>query len=164
MGQCSSYLNWIQEECREQLCDGGALPALMQLASMDDKETRLRCVIAFANLSCEYTIQGKMVRLHVPLWSWWRRSVGDHASSRALRIVMCVFDLVFRSGEHTSHLANGVTTGHGSSGSTTQEPGNGNLPKIPGCACRVVIVPFALHRVETTSSNEDFHVYRSETE
>lgn len=28
---------------------------------MDDEATKLRCVIAFANLSCEYTIQGKMV-------------------------------------------------------------------------------------------------------
>lgn len=51
-----------QEECREQLCDCGALPALIQLASMDDEATKLRCVIAFANLSCEYTIQGQMVR------------------------------------------------------------------------------------------------------
>lgn len=52
----------IKEECREQLCNCGALPALIQLASMDDDATKLRCVIAFANLSCEYTIQGQMVR------------------------------------------------------------------------------------------------------
>lgn len=51
-----------QEECREQLCNCGALPALIQLASMDDEATRLRCVVAFANLSCEYTIRGQMVR------------------------------------------------------------------------------------------------------
>lgn len=51
-----------QEECREQLCNCGALPALIQLASMDDEATKLRCVVAFANLSCEYTIRGQMVR------------------------------------------------------------------------------------------------------
>lgn len=51
-----------QEECREQLCNCGALPALIQLASMDDEATKIRCVVAFANLSCEYTIRGQMVR------------------------------------------------------------------------------------------------------
>ena len=50
-----------QEECREQLCKCGALPALIQLAAMDDEATKLRCVVAFANLSCEYTIRGQMV-------------------------------------------------------------------------------------------------------
>lgn len=50
-----------QEECREQLCNCGALPALIQLAAMDDEATKLRCVVAFANLSCEYTIRGQMV-------------------------------------------------------------------------------------------------------
>lgn len=55
--------NYEQEECREQLCNCGALPALIQLASMEDEATKLRCVIAFANLSCEYTIRGQMVRM-----------------------------------------------------------------------------------------------------
>ncbi|CAM9583134.1 unnamed protein product, partial [Sphacelaria rigidula] len=32
---------------------------------MDDDATKLRCVIAFANLSCEYTIQGQMVKAGV---------------------------------------------------------------------------------------------------
>lgn len=68
-------INDEQEECREQLCNCGALPALIQLACMDDEATKLRCVVAFANLSCEYTIRGQMVR--------GRQAVHDRASPSA---------------------------------------------------------------------------------
>lgn len=53
-----------QEDCREKLCECGALTALTELAASSDAThatTRLRCVIAIANLSCEVTIQGAMV-------------------------------------------------------------------------------------------------------
>ena len=43
----------------------GALPALIKLAQMNDMKTRLRCAVAFANLSYEPTVRGLMVEKNV---------------------------------------------------------------------------------------------------
>jgi len=50
-------------ECRQQICNStmNVLPALVSLAGTEDEMTRLRCAVAFANLSCEKNAQGMMV-------------------------------------------------------------------------------------------------------
>jgi hypothetical protein len=45
-------------QCRRQLCAMGAIPALKNLARMEHTTTRLRCAVAFANLSYENTVRG----------------------------------------------------------------------------------------------------------
>ena len=56
---CCAVLSILSahEACRRQLCTMGALPALIALARMNDDLTRLRCAVAFANLSHELTVQ-----------------------------------------------------------------------------------------------------------
>ena len=39
----------------------GALSALISLAKIDDRDTSLRCALAFANLSCVSTVQWMMI-------------------------------------------------------------------------------------------------------
>jgi hypothetical protein len=60
---CCAVLSIIssQEQCRRQLVNMGALPALIALSDMNHTTTRLRCAVAFANLSAESTVQGLMV-------------------------------------------------------------------------------------------------------
>lgn len=62
---CCAVLSAVSahEPCREPLCDMGALEALMALAQdrTADDTTRLRCAVAFANLSNEPSVQRAMV-------------------------------------------------------------------------------------------------------
>jgi hypothetical protein len=46
----------------ESLCELGAVAALKGLAELNDDLTKQRCLVAFANLSCEVTVQTKMIQ------------------------------------------------------------------------------------------------------
>ena len=62
---CCAVLSAISahEPCRQPLCDLGALQALVTVAGdrTADDTTRLRCAVAFANLSHESAVQGPMI-------------------------------------------------------------------------------------------------------
>lgn len=62
---CCAVLSAISahESCRQPLCEMGALHALMSLAGdrTADDTTRLRCAVAFANLSNDPSVQEEMV-------------------------------------------------------------------------------------------------------
>lgn len=49
------------EAARVTLCELGAISALKGLAELNDDVTKQRCLVAFANLSDEDSIQKKMV-------------------------------------------------------------------------------------------------------
>lgn len=60
---CGAVLSSLSfyEAARVTLCELGAIAALKGLAELNDDVTKQRCLVAFANLSDEDSIQKKMV-------------------------------------------------------------------------------------------------------
>jgi hypothetical protein len=56
---CGAVLSSLSfyESCRVTLCERGMISALKNLSTLADDVTKQRCLVAFANLSCEVSIQ-----------------------------------------------------------------------------------------------------------
>lgn len=56
---CAAVLSSLSfyESCRVKLCDLDIISALKNLSNLSDDITKQRCLVAYANLSCEKTIQ-----------------------------------------------------------------------------------------------------------
>ena len=59
---CGAVLSSLSfyESCRVKLCDLNMISALKNLSNLSDDVTKQRCLVAFANLSCEVSIQVKI--------------------------------------------------------------------------------------------------------
>jgi len=60
---CGAVLSALSyyDVCRAPLCDFGAIVALKSLADLNDDVSHQRCLIAFANISCEESVRERMV-------------------------------------------------------------------------------------------------------
>ena len=60
---CGAVLSALSyyEVCRAPLCNLGAIAALKSLASLNDDLSHQRCLVAFANISCEESVRSHMV-------------------------------------------------------------------------------------------------------
>lgn len=56
---CAAVLSSLSfyESCRVKLCDLDIISALKNLSNLSDDITKQRCLVAYANLSCEKSIQ-----------------------------------------------------------------------------------------------------------
>lgn len=56
---CAAVLSSLSfyESCRVKLCDLDIISALKNLSNLSDDVTKQRCLVAYANLSCETSIQ-----------------------------------------------------------------------------------------------------------
>ena len=61
---CGAVLSALSyyDSCKSPLCDFGAIAALKSLASLNDDISHQRCLVAFANISCEPTVRTRMVQ------------------------------------------------------------------------------------------------------
>jgi hypothetical protein len=60
---CGAVLSALSfyEVCRSPLCDFGAIAAFKSLSELNDEVAHQRCLIAFANISCEESVRERMV-------------------------------------------------------------------------------------------------------
>jgi len=60
---CGAVLSALSyyDVCKAPLCDFGAIEAFKSLAQLNDDVSHQRCLVAFANISCEPTVRARMV-------------------------------------------------------------------------------------------------------
>lgn len=60
---CGAVLSALSQyaSCRVMLCEMGCISALKNQADLPDDVSQLRCLVAFANISCELAVQEQMV-------------------------------------------------------------------------------------------------------
>lgn len=60
---CGSVLSALSQfaSCRAMLCEMGCISALKSQSDLPDDVSQLRCLVAFANISCELSVQEQMV-------------------------------------------------------------------------------------------------------